>query len=185
MRAKLIQTLSDAYDFDMNLDNDEPVMSRDLPRILVRYTTAAERAKIAAWVRKTFDLHINWSSDNLHAGYAEDFLLGLEGDTLDDDTFLRVSRETENYAYLIERLLKRGRLEEALVEAQQVQDYDILDIAEILREQGHGAEAIHLIRERSKQSPNTDLLQWLQKQYVAQGTVSAEAREPIEWTLWA
>lgn len=169
MRASVIQTLSDVYEFDTNLDNDEPVMGREVPRTLIRYTTAAERAKIAAWVRKTFDLHIDWSSDDLDQGYVEDFLLGLEAETLDDDTFLRVSRETENYAYLIERLLKRGRLEEALVEAQLVQDYDILDIAEILREQGHEAEGIRLIEERSKQSANQDLLQWLQKQYEAQG----------------
>ncbi len=169
MRAKVIQTLSDVHEFDTNLDNDEPVMGREVPRILTRYTTAAERTKIAAWVRKTFDLDINWSSDDLDAGYVEDFLLGLEADIIDDDTFLRVSRETENYAYLIERLLKRGRLEEALVEAQRVQDYDILDIAEILREQGYESEAIRLIEERSKRSANQDLLQWLQKQYEAQG----------------
>jgi len=46
-------------------------------------------------------------------------LLGLEAETIDDETFLRVCRETESYPYLIERLLKLGRPEEALAEAQQ------------------------------------------------------------------
>src|SRR5439155_326611 len=92
-----------------------------------------------------------------------------EADTIDDETFLRLCHETESYNYLIERLLKRGRLEEALAEAQHVGNYDIVEIADILDEQGHEAAAEHLIEERVKKSNDTRLLQWLKERYQARG----------------
>lgn len=87
-------------------------------------------------------------------------MLGLEADTIDDETFLRICRETESHNYLVERLLKLGRLDEALAEAQQVDNYYILEIADILCEQGHEAAAEHLIEKQVKQSDDTNLLKW-------------------------
>jgi hypothetical protein len=170
VRKQIIQTLYDVYDFDSSLENDEPVMSSKVPSMLVRWTTLEERLIIASWIREAFDLDIDWHADKV--GESEDFdefLLGLEADTIDDETFMRICRETESYNYLIERLLKRGRLEEALAEAQHVDNYDILEIADILDEQGHETAAEHLIEERVKKSNDTDLLQWLQERYQARG----------------
>ncbi len=171
VRRQIIQTLYDVYDFDMSLENDVPVMSRRVPPILVRWTTPDERQMIAKWVRETFEVDIDWYADDVSEDYDE-FLLGLEADTIDDETFLRISRETESYNYLVERLLKLGRLEEALAEAQHVEDYDILEIADILCEQGHEAAAEHLIEERVKKSNDQDLLKWLQERYQARGNVA-------------
>lgn len=49
----------------MNLGNDMPVMSNEVPTILVRYTTPEERRVIAGWVRKAFGLDIDWHSDDV------------------------------------------------------------------------------------------------------------------------
>ena len=175
VRKQIIKTLYDVYDFDSSLENDEPVMSSRVPAMLVRWTTLEERLMIATWVREAFDLDIDWHADDVSDSEDfDDFLLGLEADTIDDETFLRICRETESYDYLIERLLKRGRLEEALAEAQHVDNYDILEIADILDEQGHEAAAVHLIEERVKKSSDTRLLQWLKERYQARGA-SADA----------
>ena len=175
VRKQIIQILYDVYDFDSSLENDEPVMSSRVPSMLVRWTTLEERLMIATWVREAFDLDIDWHADDVSDSEDfDDFLLGLEADTIDDETFLRICRETESYDYLIERLLKRGRLEEALAEAQHVDNYDILEIADILDEQGHEADAVHLIEERVKKSSDTQLLQWLKERYQARGA-SADA----------
>lgn len=56
----------------------------------------------------------------------EVLLLGLEADSIDDETFLRLSREMESYHYIVDRLLKLGRLDEALAEAKHVENYDRL-----------------------------------------------------------
>ncbi|TME06912.1 MAG: hypothetical protein E6I80_12775 [Chloroflexi bacterium] len=53
-------------------------------------------------------------------------------------------------------------------------NYDILEIADILDEQGHEAAAVHLIEERVKKSSDTRLLQWLKERYQARGA-SADA----------
>ena len=170
VRKQIIQTLYDVYDFDSSLENDEPVMSSRVPSMLVRWTTLEERLMVATWVREAVDLDIDWhAADVSDSEDFDDLLLGLEADTIDDETFLRICRETESYDYLIERLLKRGRLEEALAEAQHVDNYDILEIADILDEQGHEAAAEHLIEERVKKSNDTRLLQWLKERYQARG----------------
>lgn len=174
-RKKILKTLFDVYDFDMSLENDMPVMSSKVPAILVRYTTPEERRLVAKWVRKGFDLDIDWHTYEVEE-FAESFevlLLGLEGDDLDDETFLRLSREMESYEYIVDRLLKRGRLEEALAEAKQVDDFDILEIADILSEHGYEDQAVQLIEERVDQNSRTDLLHWLQERYQARGNPQA------------
>jgi uncharacterized Zn finger protein len=99
----------------------------------------------------------------------EVLLLGLEADGIDDETFLRLCREMESYNYLIDRLLKGGRLEEALAEAKQVDDFDILEIADILSENGYEDQAVQLMEERVNQHSNTDFLNWLQERYQSRG----------------
>jgi len=173
MRRQIIQTLYDVYTFDMSLEIDEPVMSRSIPTLLVRYTTPEERQMIAGWVRQTFQLDINWHADNINENY-DQLLLGLEADTIDDETFLRISRTTESYNYLVERLLKLGRLEEALEATKHVENYDILEIVTILCEYGHEAQAEKLIQKRLKKYDNVDLLEWLKERYQARGN-SADA----------
>jgi uncharacterized Zn finger protein len=175
IRKQIIQTLYDVYDFDSGLYNDEPVMSSKVPPMLVRWTTLEERLMIASQLREAFDLHTDWHAENVSDSKDfNDLLLGLEADTIDDEAFLRICRETENYSYLIERLLKRGELEEALAQAQHVETYDILEIADILYEQGHEAAAERLIEERARKTNSTDLLEWLKARYSARGD-SADA----------
>jgi len=171
LRTRIIQVLCALYDFDSSLPNDEPVMSRKIPSILVRHTTSDERKRLATWVRQTFDLTIDWDNDDISEDYdsAVDLLLGVEAESIDDETFLHLCRETENYTYLIERLLTRGRHKEALAEAQQIDTYYILEIADIFCEQGHEADAERLIEERSQHTQNQALLEWLQKRYQARG----------------
>lgn len=173
VRKQIIQTLYDVYDFDSSLENDEPVMSSRVPSMLIRWTTLEERLMVATWVREAFGLDIDWHADDVSDSEDfDDLLLGLEADTIDDETFLRICRETENYDYLIERLLKRGRLEDALEEARHVDNYGILEIADILIEQGHETAAEHLIEERVKRSSDTQLLQWLKERYQARGDIA-------------
>ena len=170
-RQQILQILFDVYNFDTDLYNDMPVMSEKVPAILVRHTTPEERHTVAGWVRQAFQLEIDWSAENVSDDY-DNLLLGLEADTIDDETFSRICRETESYNYLIERLLKHGKLDEALAEAEHVDTYDILEIADILCEHGEETAAEQLVEERAKQSTQTDLLRWLQEHYQAAGNIA-------------
>lgn len=174
VRRQILQALFDVYDFDTSLENDMLVMSDKVPAILVRYTTPEERHMIAVWVREAFDLDIDWHADEVSEDYddIEVLLLGLEGDTMDDESFLRLCRETESHHYVVDRLLKLGRLDDALAEAKQVENYDILEIVDILCEHGYEAAAERLIEERVKEYDDTHLLQWLKERYQARGNVT-------------
>jgi hypothetical protein len=171
VRTQIIQTLQDVYEFNMNLHHGEPVLSKKIPLILVQRTTPAERKTLAAWLRTTFQPDIDWENDDLSPYYDQTtlFLLGLEGDTLDDATFLRACRATKSFSYLIERLLTREHNQEALAEAQQVDTYYLLEIANIFCEHGLEADAEQLVMERSKSTQNANLLEWLQKRYQDRG----------------
>jgi tetratricopeptide (TPR) repeat protein len=145
-----------------------------VPAILVRYTTPEERRMVAEWVREAFDLDIDWHADERGEFYEnfEILLLGLEADTIDDETFLHICREMETYHYIVDRLLKRGRLDEALAEAKHVENYDILEIADILSEHGHEDQAVQLIEERAERDNDTNLLHWLQERYQFRGNLA-------------
>ena len=97
LRTRIIQILCAVYAFDRDLTNDEPAMSRKIPSILVRHTTSDERKRLASWIRKTFDLTIDWDNDDISNSYDStiDLLLGLEADSIDDETFLRLCGKTE------------------------------------------------------------------------------------------
>ena len=174
VRQQILRVLFDVFEFDTNLENDMPVMSEKVTAILVRYTTPEERPIVAEWVRNAFDLDIDWHTDDVSEFYDsfEILLLGLEADTLDDETFLRICREMEAYPYIIDRLLQRGQLNEALTEAEHIEDYEILEIADILCERGHEDRAVQLIEERVERHNNTDLLHWLQERYQSGGNLA-------------
>ena len=172
VRKQIIQTLYDVYLFEVEIGIDDvPILSSKVRPILTRYTTSEERNMVAGWLRKKFRLTTNWSLNTVAKNDNDVLLLGLEADTLDDEMFLHISRKSANYYYVVERLLKLGRLKDALAEVEDVQDYEILEIADILVEYKHIDAAEHLIEERVGKSNNTDLVQWLKTFYEAEGNV--------------
>ncbi len=78
----------------------------------------------------------------------------------------------ESYHYVVDRLLKLGRLDDALAEAKHVENYDILEIADILSEHGHEDKAVQLIEELVERDNDTDLLHWLQERYQSRGNLA-------------
>ena len=120
---------------------------------------------LAGWVREASENDVDWYADDIDEENLDHFLLGLEADTINDETFLRICRETESYDYLVERLLKLGRLDEALEAAKHVENYEILEIADILSEHGYDAVAEKIIEERASKSDDTALLDWLKDRY--------------------
>ena len=58
-------------------------------------------------------------------------LLNLEEDTLDDETYLRICRETGRTGDVVERLLTLGRVDEARREVAQTSDYALLELVDV------------------------------------------------------
>ncbi len=68
-------------------------------------------------------------------------LLDLQAEKLDDESFLEICRQSGRLNDLVNRLLQLGRLEEAICETEKADDYNLLTLADIFVERGHGSLA--------------------------------------------
>jgi uncharacterized Zn finger protein len=116
--------------------------------------------------------------------------LDLEKDTLDDEAFLRVCRQTGRLLDLVNRLLALKRVDEAAAEARLAEDYDLLRLADIFAAHKQADLVAGIIRERiqaerpaGERGPDTRLIEWLRK-YAAEQGDSAQALILAERLFW-
>ena len=125
------------------------------------------------------------------------FWLDILKEILDDDAYLRISRETGRTADLVDRLLALGRIDEAAQETRRVDDYSLLGLANLFIQHGQDAVAERLMKARISEpihpikdvtglvlssqagraeegQPDWRVLEWLQKYYRDRGNPAAE-----------
>src|SRR6266852_1641470 len=125
------------------------------------------------------------------------FWLDLQKESLDDESYLRICRETGRISDLIDRLLMLGRVDEAAREAQQVDDNTLLGLIDLFIQHRQDAMAERLMRARisapirpandaahlllrsqpgrvEEGKPDWRVLEWLQKYYRDRGNRMAE-----------
>jgi len=153
-RAPLLKLLFSVYQADKSLGGYG--FSDAVPDLLVEHTTPEERGMIAGWVREALPQLRDWGRKACGS-----LLLELESETLDDEAYLRICRETGRMLDLVERLLTLNRVDEAVTEAQSLGDYPLLQAAAVFTAHHQADLAERLIQERSARSPDERLLQWL------------------------
>lgn len=157
MREDVLRILFEVYLEDLRLGGYD--LGGDLPEKIAHYASEAERARVAAWVREAMPQG-NDFSERFRREAMGRFLLELHGGELDDETFLRICRESGRVKDLVERLLLLGRVEEALQEAAQAEDHELLALAELFVQQGHGEKVHPLIEARAAQYPPEQYHAW-------------------------
>lgn len=165
-RAAIIAALFAVYQFDMHFGGIG--ISDEVPTILTDQTSAEERRVIAGWIRDALATARGEYDRYRRQAYGH-FLLDLEADTLDDEAFLRICRESGRILDLIDRLLALGRTDEAAGEAARAGDYDLLQSADIFTRYGKEKIAARLIMERSGTTQDSRILVWLKDYYEANG----------------
>ncbi len=110
-REKSIAVLLAVYRRDLHADDSHGFAERAAEQ-LVRYTTPLERQTIAEWIRAALADEEQAIADSERQAYGK-FWLDLQHETLDDEAYLRICRETGRTADLVERLLALGRIDEA------------------------------------------------------------------------
>jgi len=184
VREQILRTLFATHQFD--IEEGGIAFGEDASDILVQETTPGERQTIAGWVRGAIteykqkkphiDYRSRWydgfsfeeeidNSDTFTLPALGGFLLELEEDTLDDETYLRICRETGRVADTVERLLALGRIDEAALETTRAGDYDLLHIADLFIEAGQDAVIERIMRQRAWKSRDARLLDWLSKHF--------------------
>lgn len=158
-RERILRALFDIYRGDVMLGGYG--IADEVPGAILEHATPEERRHVAEWVReeivpRTDDGSTNWGNE-AYGG----FLLDLEADILDDESYLRICRETGRLDNLIERLLALNRAEEALADACKAGDYRLLNVANQFVQSGHGEAIRKLIMERAQTSKDQRLTTWL------------------------
>jgi hypothetical protein len=141
-------------------------LSDGVPVTVLSHATADERRAVADWIRAALREGTDELSDWARATLGG-FLLDLLADTLDDDTFLLICRETGRLADLVSRLLALGRLDEAGRAASGASDYTLLSLGGIFVGRGHDEVAERLIAERADSGGDVRLLDWMRDRFRA------------------
>jgi uncharacterized Zn finger protein len=150
MREDVLRILFEVYLEDLRLGGYG--LGDDVPEKIVHYASEAERARVAAWVREAL-LQETDPGESFRRQAMGQFLLELHGGELDDESYLRLCRESGRVKDLVERLLLLGRVDEALQETAKVEDYELLTLAELFVQQGYGERVHPLIEARAAQHP--------------------------------
>ncbi len=161
-------------------------VSDEVPIIFDTQLTPEEKQVVAEWVRELLassgggkdGFHRNWQQQ--HYG---GLLLDLEADTLDDEAFLRVCRETGRLHDLVERLLELNQVEEATQIAESSSDYDLLLLANRFVAHKQDAVILRLMRARAVNSQDSRLKAWL-KDYANAHHQPEEALALTEELFW-
>ena len=164
-REKIIEVLFVIYEHD--LEAGSIGFAASASDLLVRNTTPLERQTIAGWVREALADEEEEITGSRRKEYGK-FLLDLEQDILDDETYLRICRETGRTSDAINRLLTLGRVDEAVRDIQAVaDDGTFLGLADLFVQHGQDAVAERLVKERPQKTQDLRLLEWLKKYYRA------------------
>ncbi len=133
-REKIIEVLYDIYERDLNAYEGHG-FATSTSDLLVKYTTPLERQTIVEWIRDALDNEEEKTTGSVRRAYGK-FLLDLEKDTLDDEAYLEICRETGRTSDMVDRLLALGRVEEAVKETQQVGDEVFFGLVDLFIQHG-------------------------------------------------
>ncbi len=156
-REAILRALFEAFEFTQSYGSD---FEEDIPNLIAKQTTDDERRTVVGWIRDAISESSEYRRKSLG-----DFLITLEGDRLDDDSYLKICREFSLVADLVDRLLKLNRLEEALQEIKRVDDTKLLGMANLLVSHRKADVAERLVLERAEVPKNdyerVSMLEWL------------------------
>ena len=183
-REHIFRSLIDTYLWDVNMGGYG--ISDSVPAIVLDEASEDERSMIAQWLREELPSEDSHSENN-HSTWKLQaigkFLLDLEENQLDDESYLQRCRETARWSELITRLFELGRIDEAVEVTRQVQGYqfrNLLDIFEKNKLSEHISDEVH---ERSRKENNWQLIEWLKKHAESKGN-DEEALHFSEQLFW-
>jgi hypothetical protein len=168
LREEILRTLFEIYRHDVNSGGIG--LSDGVPDLILQHADAAEKKRVAEWVRAAMKARADseWGTHWGRQAYGG-FLLELQADEMDDETFLRVCRESHRLDDLVERLLMLNRVDEAIQDTASASDYEMLGLADIFEQHGHKQIAEQSMTERAKTTQDTRIFDWLKVQREKQG----------------
>ncbi|MBI3945495.1 MAG: SWIM zinc finger family protein [Armatimonadetes bacterium] len=170
-REPILRALFDIYRSDVQMGGIG--LGEGAPTAIQEHATPDEKHRVAGWVREAMPVGEEFSDKWRREVYGG-FLLRLEADTLDDESFLRICRETGRRVDLVERLVSLGRTEEAMAEGATASVGDLTEIADAFVAHGHADIGEQIVVEGARKTGHHHLLEWLKTHYAARGDRAKE-----------
>jgi len=118
LREQILRSMFDIWKWDTKMGGYGAADS--IPEPLFEYSNPEEKAMVAQWVRDNMPSSAPNRIGDWALRHYGGFLLQLEADTLDDESFIEACRQTKRHGELIERLLSLKRVEEAVTHSEWV-----------------------------------------------------------------
>ena len=137
-------------------------------RVLLHDPTPAERQRLAQWVQAALpvgdDGFLSWRKQE----YGQ-LLIALVGDEADDETYLRICRDTHRLGDLVTRLLDRGRVAEAVAALPNTHVLELLQLADIFVRYNQAEHAERAVAQRAEHETDLRLPEWLKERARTRG----------------
>jgi uncharacterized Zn finger protein len=169
-RRDILQAIFKVFLWDIKMG--DVGIGDNVPEILLENATIQEKELLAGWIQSELPAMSDWGQQILGG-----LLLDLQAEKLDDESFLEICRQSGRLNDLVNRLLQLGRLEEAICETEKADDYNLLTLADIFVERGHGSLAERMVHARAETSRDFRLSVWLKDYASLQG----DFPKVLEW----
>ncbi|MBW6474954.1 MAG: SWIM zinc finger family protein, partial [Anaerolineaceae bacterium] len=164
-RLDILHSLLNIYLADLELGG--LFIADEVPGILFDHATSPEKDHLAEWIRPVLPGLDGWAAETLGGLFLE-----LQEGKLQTDEYLEICRQTGRLNDLVGKLLALDRVEEAVSEARTANDYRLLSLATLFVDQGFGSLGEQLILDRTKDSRDSRLWEWLRDHAIAQGDLA-------------
>lgn len=166
IRNKGLRSLLEVHLFDVNRSSD--LFLGRAGELIIESATGAEKALVASWLRANLPTGRS-GIHYFHRQMRGRFLLELVEGELDEGSILEICRECGLVADLVDRLLHRNRVEEALSEIAMAWSLDLAQIAKVFELHGHADDVEPLLVERFEYDQDYKLAGWLCRRHFGRG----------------
>jgi len=180
LRQGLLHTLFDFILWDLQAGGLG--YADETPAVLNSQATADEKEMIAGWIQAELPDGEDWDESYQRRALGG-LWLSLVADSLDDETYLHICRETGREQDLIRRLLTLDRVDDAWAAALSTDSYQLTAVADLFEGSGFPDLGKQLIYEQPNSASDIHFLEWL-KQYALRHKQPEEALRLADTLFW-
>lgn len=159
LRNRLLRVLYDIFEWDIRYGGVG--IGDDVPRLLIDHATEDEMRQVADWAWTLLeDSDNDWVKEHI-----AHFILTINGDALDDETFLELCALGKDPVAKVKRLLKLGRLNDAEKEARNANTWHLVRMGDVFVEAGEEETIEQVMKAHLTGDADSRLADWLKKYY--------------------
>ena len=172
LREQILKAIFAVYRFDVGHGGFG--LTEDIPPEFLQSTTPEEKHLVAQWIQTALaELQENKQESDWRRKRYGDLLLALEADSLSDEEFLRIGRETKSLQAVVTRLLELGRVDEAVQDASQASGWQLVKLADLFVQYGQDSAVERMMYEKAQQEIYSSAADWLKNHHLAKNHLAA------------